>query len=31
MKLLFERTFRDHAEAAITFEQDADAACWELY
>jgi predicted nuclease of predicted toxin-antitoxin system len=26
-----EKLFRDHAEAAITFEQDAGAACWELY
>jgi len=26
-----EKLFRDHAETAIAFEQDADAGCWELY
>jgi predicted nuclease of predicted toxin-antitoxin system len=26
-----EKLFRDHAEAIVAFEQDADAACWELY
>jgi predicted nuclease of predicted toxin-antitoxin system len=26
-----EKLFRDHAEAIIVFEQNAGAACWELY
>jgi predicted nuclease of predicted toxin-antitoxin system len=26
-----EKLFRAHAEAVIAFEQDASAACWELY
>ena len=26
-----EKLLRDHAQAAIAFEEDADAACWELY
>ncbi|HEX5398615.1 MAG TPA: DUF5615 family PIN-like protein [Verrucomicrobiae bacterium] len=26
-----EKLFRNHAEAIVAFEQDANAACWELY
>jgi predicted nuclease of predicted toxin-antitoxin system len=26
-----EKLFRSHAEAVAAFEQDAGAACWELY
>ena len=26
-----EQLFRGHAKALVVFEQDADAACWELY
>jgi predicted nuclease of predicted toxin-antitoxin system len=28
---VIEKLFRDHAEAIIAFEHDANAACWEVY
>jgi predicted nuclease of predicted toxin-antitoxin system len=28
---VIEKLFRDHAEAIVAFEQDANAACWEIY
>jgi predicted nuclease of predicted toxin-antitoxin system len=28
---VIEKIFQDHADAIIAFEQDAGAACWELY
>ena len=28
---VIEKMFRDHADSIIAFEQDAGAACWELY
>jgi len=28
---VIEKLFRDHAEAVAAFEQDAGAACWEIY
>ena len=28
---VIEKIFRDHADAVSAFEQDAGAACWELY
>ncbi len=26
-----EKLFRDHADAILAFEHDANAACWEIY
>ena len=28
---VIEKLFRNHAEAIVAFEQDANAACWEIY